>query len=1211
MSVFLLDNKFGVNTIPTSGGLIAAGTRTCSGAGTLTFGTLNGFNAPAYTSGITNSRNLVLIFTGTSHNEGIGLTGPSQSVVASLGYKLDLLMMASSPPMSFLIGGVLICVFNNTYAGGMNFQGITTNGASPTFGIPGLGPANSMRIQITLYVRASLGSNVYTVEAWVQATEICPFPVCFHNSPFTLTSGAFQVQFQDSNLTNSGSNTIWTSDQVNILSIEGDSSGNLDPTAGNCGFISAFPVSSVNNANVQTAGDMLGTGYGSYSGTDLAIVNDILFDGAALSKVRCFTATNGQLPWNEVLFSGQTDLYGNTNQSLALFDETSANLMNAISLKRSPVTTSTNYSLGNLSNSSAGAYGGNGAGWTTSPWTASSPGTASAISIVVASGTGTLNVALCTYNSATLYPGNAGIAGLAPGSKIGSVTNPSAGTVSINIEAVTSTPFNIVQGQQYVIVIWWSGSIDVDFASTGGPGMSAMTSVNSTTITSSVCTYAYNAGGAGFAMDVSCPVTASSGFATATFSIGTNAVAYLTLADSGSSGIAAIDYTFTIGSTSTSISSLISTINSQSGVGSGSSGAWTAAFVSNNNSSSTSAKCPVSTGIAPTASGVNCNNQYGYLNLLQVPQNCALGINPNNGTALAVTQRQIDNQTQWLVGRFGTSPYAAANWGPEFIIGGGPLNGGTAKTGGDQKLYSNPRSVSSLADGRWAITCDLYNYYSSLVVTPSLIISGFSSGTTPYTNAQLQAGNTLEGYSNSNQTFGNTSSWIISTIAANLGASLGTETFVVQLPNGELVALGRNAPSSSYVYPDGCYGLSNGTLTGSGGSASVTWADPTDSSNTNYWCGCDGQPNTSDNVNVRPFLWSGNTPCCMVLDNSNPASPTLYVITTVIPETTSRQNITIQQILAANIEKANVSGNGGIFFKPNQYRVLICAGEYPAFAINNGVLCGVLGGHNAIAYFIRGTINLPDPGPSNVLYGVKSGSETGTLTLPHAISASVPYTPDRTQVLSTGEYGPIGSFTIGTGGSGPTVLELTLPSIAPGDSTWIIPLSPIASGSSSGIQNPLTVNYLRYDGRTLTYGTDYTWSVDSYTTPTKLTFTLLTVTTGNGDSLDARITATLTLNDAVITKVYHVGIGSGSEVSLNTRTVTWTQIDSVTGQPEAGVLVWASSSETDATQITGSVGVTDSSGVATFSAMIGQAYINRLKAGTSFATNPVPVTIGP
>ena len=88
-----------------------------------------------------------------------------------------------------------------------------------------------------------------------------------------------------------------------------------------------------------------------------------------------------------------------------------------------------------------------------------------------------------------------------------------------------------------------------------------------------------------------------------------------------------------------------------------------------------------------------------------------------------------------------------------------------------------------------------------------------------------------------------------------------------------------------------------------------------------------------------------------------------------------------------------------------------------------------------------------------------------------------------------------------------------------------------------------------------------------------------------------------------------IAISCGATV--NSRTITWTQTNSVTGSPEAGVMVWASSSATDATQITGSVGITNGSGIATFTALVGQAYIFRMKAGITFETNPVPLTIGP
>jgi hypothetical protein len=85
-------------------------------------------------------------------------------------------------------------------------------------------------------------------------------------------------------------------------------------------------------------------------------------------------------------------------------------------------------------------------------------------------------------------------------------------------------------------------------------------------------------------------------------------------------------------------------------------------------------------------------------------------------------------------------------------------------------------------------------------------------------------------------------------------------------------------------------------------------------------------------------------------------------------------------------------------------------------------------------------------------------------------------------------------------------------------------------------------------------------------------------------------------------------IEANTHTSVNTRVVTWTQLDT-SENPEVGVMVWASSSETDPTQMTGSVGITNSSGIAIFTALVGTAYIFRLKVGVSFAFNPIQVTI--
>ena len=157
------------------------------------------------------------------------------------------------------------------------------------------------------------------------------------------------------------------------------------------------------------------------------------------------------------------------------------------------------------------------------------------------------------------------------------------------------------------------------------------------------------------------------------------------------------------------------------------------------------------------------------------------------------------------------------------------------------------------------------------------------------------------------------------------------------------------------------------------------------------------------------------------------------------------------------------------------------------------------------------------PPAADVLYGVSVGAATGTYCPPALIASQPTATGDATQVLTTAEFGPVGSFTTGAatsgsgGGSGTAVSEVTLPNIAAG-MTWTIALNP--TSALVAYPNGLTAISLKKNGTLLTLTTDYTVSHDD---STYITFAPI-VPTVDGDALKAQALATFA-SGATLTKV--------------------------------------------------------------------------------------------
>jgi len=528
------------------------------------------------------------------------------------------------------------------------------------------------------------------------------------------------------------------------------------------------------------------------------------------------------------------------------------------------------------------------------------------------------------------------------------------------------------------------------------------------------------------------PALTGAGTATATFTETANGAQTLTIIDS-----AGANHTISTSGFAYNLAGLVIEINQASGVGSSNGGHWTASVASNAYSSTPSSQflCLMQNTAAP----VNCNGVTGSLNLNVVPHNISLGSDPATGVMLACCARWFDSKTSWVVGRFYVPPtpttaYNQQYWGPEFIIAGGPMSGAGAGTGGDQHAWDDVRSVLKLADGRWAIGCEIYNFrdYPSTGDSKAVLLIS-KAGLSP---AQIQAAGSYEGYSYNSgaPTWSATPGWTLNGLpsatlltadATGLGGphySVGQEPSVDQMANGQLVAVGRAAKAAR---------LSLGTI--DSGTGIVTWADPTDSTNVGSIYGyfgnevvCDGGLNNgsygSTNGNQRPFLWSGSAPVNACCDNSSQV-PMVYFVTCTKPYAASlagRFWITIWECPQSAFSPANVAANEGISFVKSSYSVIVTdIGVYPSFKVNNGVLCGAMGNYVG-SHFFRGKLEGLDvtyPTPDKVLatapkYGMPGNLSQGTAvvvtpTYPNVNKVFVGVTfGDSTTGTLTGTYYP-------------------------------------------------------------------------------------------------------------------------------------------------------------------------------------------------------------
>jgi len=267
-------------------------------------------------------------------------------------------------------------------------------------------------------------------------------------------------------------------------------------------------------------------------------------------------------------------------------------------------------------------------------------------------------------------------------------------------------------------------------------------------------------------------------------------------------------------------------------------------------------------------------------------------------------------------------------------------------TGGDAKSYGDCVGLLKLNDGRFLMSLSYEDFTTgSNTGYPAIIVSkpGLSW-------QQLQAGVSLDGWDNTAQAVGGTSSWEIHRIAQSASVvSLGNEPTVTQLPNGNLLAVGRN---QDYAY------LSMGILQRDG---TFSWVDPTCAANTAYnYCVCDGSDQNIAHLDgyvgqyQRPLIWSGNAPVSIHYDSTDSA---VHVVTGTVPFTTNRGCFTELKASVDDFTSANVAANKGLSFVPGQYGTIILTPtsglKYGSFKSNSdGVFCGAIGEAKGAGFFV-------------------------------------------------------------------------------------------------------------------------------------------------------------------------------------------------------------------------------------------------------------------
>jgi len=1002
MSLILLDNNFSANTIPNSVGNFAAGNRTCSpGPKHVAFAA--NWALPSYSSGANIlGTQLIIVLTGSSAM-GLNISGPVSgagdsipTLAAGLCYQFKFAVSQSSPPTTFKIGGTEVCSFYN-YVGIAPFFATATGAHVPVMVPSPNANANVEPMTVTLVIRqAGTGANSgkWEVESYVECQSLGNLPVSIGRDMLTLADSTFTIAHLDANLaTNSGVNATWASDYTRISSIQISDSFDLDPVALGSSYIEFI-------ANSDRKQGMIANSYCNYGGIDFAILCDQQFDGASNSHDRLLKSTDYGKTWAESLFSGY-DMYGTASSTLALFDidSVAGNVSPAMKITRSPqLTAGSNYNIGSdVTETDISAYSAD-TGVVFGPFTASSSGTTSSIKVRTSVTGSHIRAALCLYDAANSTHGYVGA--LASGSSI-SASQATATADYVDCPIGTTA---ITSGQQYMVLVFvptgegTQAHIGDKLSGTSGATFHYMSSITAGTLTSGTVGWD-NA----FTLCAYCEVVPSSGYATATVGwTGPGSDMQVTIADS--SGI-----NTTIASYSSGYRSL-SDLKTQIEAIAGS--YWTATILKNDTSPANPNSSHAATGymfqLQNTAAPIDCNGTDGTIYQNQVPTNIAMGVDPATGVMLVVTQRVQDQYTIWCVGRFydGTTPYDASHWGAEFIIAGGPLNAGTASTGGDGHVYGDMRACIKLADGRWLLAMEYQN--NNVGPQPHIVVitSNFSSGTTPLTPTQIAAGGSIEGYAynGGTPTWSATPAWTMTNVC-----DYGTEPSVDQLADGRLIAFIRD--SNFFI-------ISIGTINPSTGV--ITWADPTDASNATKKCVCDGGANSSNGV-VRPNLWSGNTPGCVVCDN---ISGVVYFVTGARTSTTNRNWNSVMQVTQANLQSSAITSNNGILITRSSYGDLVTGfGSYPIFRMNNGFLCGVVTTGFGAGFF-RGHLDGEDvtyPAANKVATGEAAYGAPGALNTPSypttATSQAAQLATDQAAVLASAVYIATGHSILGQAGS--------------------------------------------------------------------------------------------------------------------------------------------------------------------------------------------------
>jgi len=169
-------------------------------------------------------------------------------------------------------------------------------------------------------------------------------------------------------------------------------------------------------------------------------------------------------------------------------------------------------------------------------------------------------------------------------------------------------------------------------------------------------------------------VLSSTDATTATFTaVFGNGVITVTCTDSAGAHVVG---SYTIMPGMPSVADLCTAINGASWA---SAGGWKATPLTNVASSTFgSATTGVPVGFLSQVTAVNCQSPTVF-NALSAGISGPM-ILGSSGTVLATYSRNIDLETGWVVGRFGTPPYYNGNWGPEFVIAGTPATQGANMT---------------------------------------------------------------------------------------------------------------------------------------------------------------------------------------------------------------------------------------------------------------------------------------------------------------------------------------------------------------------------------------------------------------------------------------------------------------------------------------------------------------------------------------------------